>query len=101
MAFTLMTWASKILRKIYGPKREQGVWGMRSNLELQDAYKTPDIVTEIEIRRLEWLGHVIRMENTCIPKMILKAKPGGRRGVARPKLRCLDDTETDTETLGI
>jgi hypothetical protein len=74
---------------------------MRSNLELQNAYKPRVIVTEIEIRRLEWLGHVIRMEDTRIPKMILNTKLEGRHEVARPKLRWLHDVETDTETLGI
>jgi hypothetical protein len=52
-------------------------------------------VTEIKIRRLEWLGHVIRMEDTCIPKMILNTKPCGRHGVGRPKLRSLDNVEAD------
>jgi hypothetical protein len=36
---------------------------------------SPDIVTEIKVRRLEWLGHVIRMEDTCLPKMVFNAKP--------------------------
>jgi hypothetical protein len=34
MASTLMTWERKILREIYGPKSEQGVWRIRSNLEV-------------------------------------------------------------------
>jgi hypothetical protein len=84
MASTLMTCKRKILRKIYGPKCEQGVWRIRSNLELQTAYKSPDIVTEIKIRRLEWLGHIITMKDTCISKMILNTAPGGRHGVGRP-----------------
>jgi hypothetical protein len=48
MASTLMTWKRKSLRKIYRPKCEQRV--LRTS---------PDIVTEIKIRRLEWLGHII------------------------------------------
>jgi hypothetical protein len=64
-------------------------------------YKSPDIVTEIKIRRLEWLGHVIRMEGTRIPKMIFNTKPEGRRGVGRPELRWLDDVEADVKTLVI
>jgi hypothetical protein len=47
---SLMTQERKILRKINGPKCEQEVWRIRSNLELQDAYKSPDTVTEIKIR---------------------------------------------------
>jgi hypothetical protein len=67
------------------------VWRIRSNLELQNVYKSPDIVAEIKLRRLEWLEHVIRMEDTRIPKMIVNAKPEGRRGVGRPKLRWLEN----------
>jgi hypothetical protein len=48
-----MTWEGRILRKIYRPKCEQREWRIRSNLELQKPYKSPDIVTEIKIRR--WL----------------------------------------------
>jgi hypothetical protein len=41
------------------------------------------------------------MEDTGIPKMIFNTKPEGRRGVGRPKLRWLDDVETDIKTLRI
>jgi hypothetical protein len=100
-ASTLMTWERKILRKIYRPKCEQGIWRIRSNLEIQNVYKSPDIVTEIKVRRLEWLGHVVRMEDTRLPKMVFNAKPEGRRGVGRPRLRWLDDVEADIKALGI
>jgi hypothetical protein len=37
-----MTWERKILRKIYGPKCENGVWQIITNLELQNIYiRTP------------------------------------------------------------
>jgi hypothetical protein len=96
-----MTWERKILRKIYGPKIERGVWKIRRNLETQNMYKSPDIVTEIKVRRLEWLGHVVRMEDTRIPKMVFNAKPKGRRGVGRPILRWLNDVEADIKALGV
>jgi transcription termination factor 2 len=96
-----MTWERKILRKIYGPKSEQGVWRIRSNLEIQNIYKSSDIVTEIKVRRLEWLGHVVRMEDTRLPKMVFNAKPEGRRGDGRPRLRWLDGVEADIKALGV
>jgi hypothetical protein len=100
MASTLMTWESKILRKIYGPRSEQGVWRIISNLDIQNMYKSPDIVTEIKVRRLEWLGH-IRMEDTHLPKMVFNGKPEGRRGVGKPRLRWLDDVKADIKALGV
>jgi hypothetical protein len=96
-----MTWERKILRKIYGPKSEQAVWKIRNNLEIQNVYESPDIVTEIKVRRLEWLGHVVRMEYTCLPKMVFNAKPESRHGVGRPRLRWLDDVEADIKALGV
>ncbi|KAJ4434965.1 hypothetical protein ANN_23537 [Periplaneta americana] len=46
----LMTWERKILRKIYGPKYENGYWRIRYNTELKTQYKSPDIVAEIKAR---------------------------------------------------
>jgi transcription termination factor 2 len=96
-----MTWGRKILRKIYGPKIEQGVWRIRSNPEIHNMGKSPDIVTEINVRRLEWLGHVVRMEDTRVPKIVFNAKPEGRREVGRHRLRWLDDVEADIKALGV
>jgi hypothetical protein len=56
---------------------------------------SPDIVIEIKIIRLEWLGYIIKMEDTSIPKMIVNTKLEGTHGVGRPKLRWLDDIEAD------
>jgi hypothetical protein len=86
---------------MYGPKSEQGVWRIRSNLEIQNMYKSPDIVTDIKVIRLVWLGHVMRTEDTRLPKMVFNAKPEGRRGVDRPRLRWLDDVEADIKAIGV
>jgi hypothetical protein len=87
MASSLMTLERTCLREIYRPECKQGAWKIKRNLELQNANKSLFFfVSEIEIRRLEWLGNIITMEDTCIPKMILNTKPGARRGLGRPKL---------------
>jgi hypothetical protein len=52
-----------------------------------------DIMTQIEIGILEYLGHVIRIEDIRAPKKIFKTKPEDRCGVGRPKSRWLDDLE--------
>ncbi|XP_039285322.1 uncharacterized protein LOC120351570 [Nilaparvata lugens] len=48
------------------------------------------IVDEIKLRRLSWLGHVERMSDSRIVKKVFRNNPGGRlRG--RPRKRWLED----------
>jgi hypothetical protein len=47
------------------------------------------------------IGAFIRMEDTRLPKMVFNAKPEGRRGVGRPRLRWLDDVEAAIKALSI
>jgi hypothetical protein len=63
-------------------------------------YKSQDIITVIKIRRLEWLGHVIRMDETRSVK-IFEGKLEGRRGRGRPRLRWINDVEDDLRKLGV
>jgi hypothetical protein len=63
--------------------------------ELITKYKAPDIVNVINIRRMEWLGHVVRMNETRSVKKIFEGKLDGRRGRGRPRLRWINDVEDD------
>ena len=74
---------------------------MKTNLELITKYKSQDIVTVIKIQRLEWLGHVIRMNETRSVKKIFEGKLEGRRGRGRPRLKWIDDVEDDLRKLGV
>ena len=64
-------------------------------------YRTPDIVNVIKIRRLVWLGHVVRVNETRSVKKILERKLEGRRGRGRPRLRCINDVGDDVRKLGV
>jgi hypothetical protein len=97
----LMTWERKILRKVYGPTYENGHWIIKINSELESKYKSQDIVSLIKVRILEWLGHIIRMNETRTVNKISEEKLGGRRGRGRPRLRWIDDVEDDLRTMGI
>ena len=94
-------WEGKILRKIYGPTKENGQCRIKTNEELRTKYKSQDIVTIIKIQRLEWLGHVSRMNETRSVKKIFEGKLEGRRGRGRPRFRWMNDVEDDLRNLGV
>jgi hypothetical protein len=96
-----MTWERKIFRKIYDPTYKNGHWRIKTNSELESKYKSQDIVSVIKVRRLEWLEHIIRMNETRTVKRIFEEKLGGRRGRGRPRLRWIDDVEDDLRNIGI
>ena len=58
----LGTLERKILRRIYGSLVEHEIWRIRSNQEMWELWKDPDIVGDIVKKKLEWIGHVIRMD---------------------------------------
>jgi hypothetical protein len=80
---------------VYGPTQEGGCWRSRWNNELYSLYKEPNIVEDIKIRRLEWAGHIIRMEEEGIPKEVLNGNFHTTRPVGGPKTRWADVNQTD------
>jgi hypothetical protein len=96
-----MTWERKILREIYGPTIENGQWRIKTNKELMTKYKAQDIVKVIKIQRLEWLRHVVRMNEIRSVKKIFEGKLEGRRSRGRPRRRWINDVEDDLRKLGV
>ena len=58
----------KILRKIYGPVKENEIRKIWQNDELEDTIKRGNTVRFIKRQRIRWLGHVERMQDTANPK---------------------------------
>ena len=55
----LRVFENRILRRIFGPKRdENGEWRGLHNEGLHSLYRLPNIVMVIKSRRLRWAGHV-------------------------------------------
>jgi len=73
------TWDRKMLR-IQGPVVEQGIWRIRTNQELRELYKDLDTVAHSNKKRLDWIGHVVRMNQGRTVKKIFESKPEGGGG---------------------
>jgi hypothetical protein len=86
-------------RKIYGPVMENNVWRIRYNEELNTLLKGEDIVIFIKSPRIRWLGHVDRMEDNAAPKRMLKGRLYFKRRKGRPRMRSMDDVESDLKKM--
>ena len=80
---------------------EHGQWRIKTKEEMRTKYKSQDIVTVIKIQKLEWLGHVSRMNETESVKKSLEGKLEGRSGRGQPRLRWINDAEDDLRKLGV
>jgi hypothetical protein len=52
-----------VLRKIFGPKKDEGTgeWRRLHNEELYGKYSSPNIIRVIKLKRIRWVVHVERM----------------------------------------
>jgi hypothetical protein len=66
----LKVFGNRVLRRIFGPKRDEVTRGWRKlhNEELHNLYSSPSIIRMIKSRRMRWAWHVARMggEEECI-----------------------------------
>jgi hypothetical protein len=96
-----MVFERKVLRKIFGPTNENGIWGIKTNQELDKIIKHKNIINFIRAQRLGWLGHIERMQETRMIKAIYSWKPISRRPIGRPKIRWEDDVKKDIQKLKV
>jgi len=83
----LLIFETKIFRRIYGAKYENGEWKSRTNRELEEMSKEENIVKWIKGQRISWLGHLERMVEDRVPKNIFTQELEGTRRRERPRKR--------------
>ncbi|KAJ4448760.1 hypothetical protein ANN_00151 [Periplaneta americana] len=98
----LRVFENKVLRKIFGAKRDEvtGEWRKLHNAELHALYSSPDIIRDIKSRRLRWAGHVARMDESRDAYRVLVGRPAGKRSLGRPRRRWEDNIKMDLREVG-
>jgi hypothetical protein len=85
----LRVFQNKVLRRIFGPKRDEvtGGWRKLHNEELCDLCSSPSIIRIINLRSMKWAGHVARMGEKRNAYRLLVGKPEGKRPLGKPRRR--------------
>jgi hypothetical protein len=93
----------RVLRKIFGPKRDEvtGEWRKLHSEELHNLYSCPDIIRQMKSRRMRWAGHAARMGEELNLYKVLVGKPEGKRPLRRRKCRWKDGIIMDLREIGL
>ncbi|KAJ4450096.1 hypothetical protein ANN_01503 [Periplaneta americana] len=65
----------------------------------EDGNEPLALSTFIRIKRLQWAGHIIKMEKGRIPRRTLEGQYEGKRPVGRPRNRWEDMVQEDATSL--
>jgi hypothetical protein len=93
----LRVFENRVLRRIFGPKRDEGSGGWRKlhKEELHDLYSSPSILRIMKSRRKRWAGHVARMGEKRNAYRLLIGKPEGKTPLGRQRSRWVDNIRMD------
>jgi hypothetical protein len=71
----------RVLRRIFGPKRDEvvGEWRELHSEELHNLYLSPDIIRQSKSRRIKWTEHIACMREEIKLYKVLVGKTEGKR----------------------
>jgi hypothetical protein len=97
----LRVFENRVLRKIFGPKREEdGSWRKLHNDELHSLYSSQNIVRVIKSMRM-WAGHVACMGEGRGVYRVLVGRAEGKKSLGRPRRMWRDNIKMDLGGIGI
>jgi hypothetical protein len=97
----LEVFENRVLRRIFGPKRDEVMGEQRKlhNEELRDLFPSPIIIRILKSRRVSWVRHVTRMAEKNTYRLLVE-KPEGRRPLGGPRLRWVGNIRMDLLEVG-
>jgi len=96
-ASRLRVFEYRVLRRIFGPKRDEVTeeWRKLHNAKIIDLCFSRNIVRVIISRKMRWLGHVANMGQRRDVYRVLVGKPEGNRPLGRPRCRWENNIKMD------
>jgi len=93
----LRVFENRVLRRIFGPKREEVAEGWRKlhSEELHNLNTYPNTIQVIKPRRMGWAGHVSCMREMGNAYSILVGKSEGNKPLGRSRHRWEDNIRMD------
>jgi hypothetical protein len=100
----LRVFEKRVLRKIFGPKKDRVKGGSKKlhNEQLRDLISSPSIIRIIKSRRMRWVGHVARMgeKRNAYRLLIIGGKARGKETNRKTRRRCVDNIRMDLGEVG-
>jgi len=93
---------NKVLRKIFGPKRDEVTGKVKRlhNNEIYALYSSQNKIRVIKSRRMRWAGYVASMGASRVAYRVLVGKPEGRTQLGRSRGRLEDNIKLGLQEVG-
>jgi hypothetical protein len=98
----LRVFENRVLRRIFGPKREEVAGGRRKvhKDDLLNLHSWTNIIRMIKSKRMRWAGHVARMTEKRNAYRILMGTSEGKRPLGRPRRGWVDNIKIYLNKIG-
>lgn len=91
-------WDRNTLTKFFEEEKTRKGWVRRTN-EIKKIYKEASIVNVVKTKRLRWLGHIERMLEISVTKMVLARTIWGKKRRIESKMENRGEERHTTTTI--
>lgn len=91
----------RILRKLFGPVKDNNVYRIRFNYELQEIIENEVIIKFIKAQKLRWVEHLERMDRGRAPRRASEMVCMSTRQRGRPRTRWREEVECDLRKMSV